>query len=44
MQSVTTRYTNLGPIYTIPFPYKNGMDMFRFGLPATLNRFLAGIK
>ena len=29
----------LGPVYTIPFSYEDGTEMFRFGLPSTLYRF-----
>ena len=29
----------LGPVYTIPFSYEDGMEMFRLGLPYTLYRF-----
>ena len=28
-----------GPVYTMLFSYKDGMEMFRFGLPSTLYRF-----
>ena len=30
---------NYGPVYTIPFSYEKGMEMFHFGLPLTLKRF-----
>ena len=30
---------SLGPVYTIPFSYEDGIEMFRFGLPSTLYRF-----
>ena len=29
----------LGPVYTIPFSYEDGTEMFCFGLPCTLYRF-----
>ena len=31
---------SLGHAFTIPFSNKNGREMFSFGLPFTLNRFL----
>ena len=30
---------SLGPVYTIPFSYEDGTEMFRFGLASTLYRF-----
>ena len=39
---IRRRYTNVPfwpTIYTIPFSYEDGTQMFRFGLPSTLYRF-----
>ena len=37
--SSTTAVVDLGPVYTMPVSYEIGMEVFRFGLPSTLNRF-----
>ena len=39
MACIDSGVIGVGPVYTIPFSYEDGIELFRFGLPSTLYRF-----